>query len=329
MDLVSIVLAVRNEEKIISNCLKSLLKQRLNEGVELELLVIDGMSDDKTAEIVKLLEGEFPNKVRYILNTQKITPVAFNLGIQNAKGNYIGIFGSHNAYADDYIQTCLSEMKRVGADGCSGTVNSIFMQDNWETELCKSLLSSPIGVTSGSFRNKGEGFADTIPYGIFKKSVFDKVGLYNEGLIRNQDNDMNHRIIKAGFKLYITSKTSTDYFPKQQLKPLLQYAFHSGFWHAKTLLLGSFSLKPMHFIPFFFVLYQLVSVAILCFAIFSKTWSLAIVSLFPILLYFFLVIYFNQKNTFKFKENYTRFLLAVYRFHTSYGWGTLMGFFKK
>lgn len=325
---VSVVLAVRNEERIIENCLNSLLSQRVHPNVEIELLVIDGNSDDRTAEIVQRVSESKP-EVKYLFNERRITPVAFNIGLKNASGNFIAIFGAHNEYDDDYIQVCLNEIEAQKVDGCSGMVIPKSVDDDAESELCISIMSSPIGVSGGSFRTRGAGLAESIPYGVFKKEVFTKVGLYDERLIRNQDNDMNARINKAGFRLYITDKTKSYYHPKSKLKPLLNYAELTGKWNAKSFRLGSYTLRLMHFIPFFFVMYLLWAL-LLGVVFLSLSWSKAFALLsIPLILYVSLLSYYSLSTEFKYKVNKLRFIGAVFLFHWRYGWGTLKGFVTK
>ena len=321
---VSVVLAVRNEERIIENCLNSLLSQRVDSNVEIELLVIDGNSDDRTADIVRRVSESKP-EVKYLFNEKRITPVAFNIGLKNASGNFIAIFGAHNEYDDDYIQVCLNEIEAQKVDGCSGMVIPKSVNDDAESELCISIMSSPIGVSGGSFRTRGAGLAKSIPYGVFKTEVFTRVGLYDERLIRNQDNDMNARINKAGFKLYISDKTKSYYHPKSKLKPLLNYAELTGKWNAKSIRLGSYTLRPMHFVPFFFVIYSLCAL-LLGVVLLSLSWSktFALLSI-PLILYVSLLSYYALGTEFKYKVNKLRFIGAVFLFHWRYGWGTLKG----
>jgi len=326
---VSVVLAVRNEERIIENCLNSLMSQRVDSNVEIELLVIDGNSDDRTADIVRRVSESKP-EVKYLFNEKRITPVAFNIGLKNASGNFIAIFGAHSEYDDDYIQVCLNEIEAQRVDGCSGMVIPKSVDDDAESELCISIMSSPIGVSGGSFRTRGAGLAESIPYGVFKKEVFTKVGLYDERLIRNQDNDMNARINKAGFKLYISDKTKSYYHPKSKLKPLLNYAELTGKWNAKSIRLGSYTLRLMHFIPFLFVMYLLLA-ALIGVALLSLIGSKALLALLfiPLVFYVLLLIYFALRTRFKYRMNKLRFIGAVFLFHWRYGWGTLKGFVTK
>lgn len=325
-DKVSVILAVYNEEDIIEDTIKSLLRQKADE-FEVEILVVDGRSDDKTPQIVdKLIEGN--DAVKYILNEARITPVAFNLGIKSASGNYIAILGAHSEYADDYLQVCYDEVKRTGAVGCSGKVVPKVSDLNPESELCLAILSSPIGVSKGSFRTREAGFVESIPYGVFKKEAFDRVGLYNEKLIRNQDNDMNSRILEAGFRLYLTDKTYCHYFPKKDLKALNKYAFKTGLWNAKTLRIGSYTMRPMHYVPFLFLVYNILAIVFVAIGFILKVNWLVWLAAGPLILYFIIAFYYSWRSNFRFKENFFRFPFAVYRFHLNYGTGTLKGFLK-
>ncbi len=327
-DKVSIVLAVYNEQAIIWEAIQSLLQQKSN-GFEVEILVVDGNSDDGTKDLLKEIEAQSAGRVKYLFNQARITPVAFNLGIKAASGNYIAIFGAHAEYANDYLEVCLDEMQRTGAAGCSGVVIPKMKEMNRESELCLRILSSPIGVSGRSFRTRESGFAESIPYGVFRKDVFEKVGFYNERLIRNQDNDMNYRINKAGYQLYITGKTHAYYYPKSDLRELKRYAFKSGFWNAKSLKLGSYTLRFLHFVPFFFLLFNILLLGMLILTLVADDFYLLIPLLAIYIFYWALVFIESRKQKFEFGINRWAFPWAVYVFHLNYGLGTLKGFFSK
>src|SRR3977135_1353059 len=118
--LISAVVAVRNEERHIEAVLTSLLKQETSDW-ELEIIIVDGDSSDRTQEIVRRIASE-DSRVKLAINKQRKTPYAFNLGIQQARGIYISIHGAHTTYAQDYIATCLEELRIHDAAGCSGRV---------------------------------------------------------------------------------------------------------------------------------------------------------------------------------------------------------------
>ncbi len=332
--LVSVILAVYNEQAVIRQTIESLMQQETTH-IEIELLIIDGGSKDKTREIVSDMINKNNSEdiaIRLLDNPKRTAPAAFNTGIREAKGAYVAILGAHCHYTPSYLQVCYSELNSHNAAGCSGLVFPMGNIENWEQELCTVMLASSFAVSGNSFRTKQAGFADTIPYAVFKKSVFDTVGFYDEKLVRNQDNDMNQRIRVAGFKLYLTDQASCKYYGKNKLPELYKYAGLIGLWNAKTLFYKRGAMNLRHFIPFMFLmaitLFILVTIAAFVFQqkiLWYITAGLFCVTLLP---YMLLGIYFMFKEKFNYVKARFYFPFAVLGFHLSYGFGTLKGFFQ-
>ena len=269
--LVSAVMAVRNEERHIETALKSLLQQR-TPSWELEIIVVDGDSSDGTQEIVKrIASGD--SRIKLEINKQRKTPYAFNLGIERAQGEYICILGAHTTYAQDYIATCLEELKAHAAAGCSGRLITRPAGDGCQARLVAWALAHPFGTSGRSMRTRGAGFADTIPYPIFLKSTLLEVGGYDTRLHRNQDNDLSQRLRARGYKLYITDRTSCEYFVNPDLLSLVRYAFKNGFWNIVSLKVNPASMSIRHFVPGAFVATLLFSLLLLLFSVGAATSS--------------------------------------------------------
>lgn len=249
--LVSAVVAVRNEERHIEAVLTSLLKQETSDW-ELEIIIVDGDSSDRTQEIVRRFASE-DSRVRLAINRQRKTPYAFNLGIQEARGTYICILGAHTTYAQDYVATCLDELRIHAAAGCSGRLLTRPGGDALQARLVAWALGHPFGTSARSMRTRGAGFADTIPYPLFLKSTLLEVGGYDTQLHRNQDNDLSQRLRARGYKLYLTDKTSCEYFVSPDLMSLASYAFKNGFWNVISYKLNPLSMSIRHFVPGAFV----------------------------------------------------------------------------
>ncbi len=263
--LVSAVLAVRNEERHIEMALKSLAQQKTSDW-ELEIIVVDGDSSDGTQEIVKrIASGD--SRIKLEINKQRKTPYAFNLGIKRAQGEYICILGAHTNYAQDYIATCLEELKVHDAAGCSGRLIIRPAEDRLQARLVAWALAHPFGTSARSMRTRGTGFADTIPYPIFLKSTLLEVGGYDTQLHRNQDNDLSQRLRARGYKLYITDKTSCEYFVIPDLVSLVRYAFKNGFWNVISFRTNPLSMSMRHFVPGAFVAALLLSLLMLLFSV--------------------------------------------------------------
>lgn len=262
--LVSAVMAVRNEERHIETVLKSLLQQKTSNW-ELEIIVVDGDSSDGTQEIVKrVASGD--SRIKLEINKQRKTPYAFNLGIERARGEYVCILGAHTTYAEDYIATCLEELKVHAAAGCSGRLITRPAGEGLQARLVAWALAHPFGTSARSMRTRGAGFADTIPYPIFLKSTLLEVGGYDTQLHRNQDNDLSQRLRARGYKLYITDKTSCEYFVSPDFVSLVRYAFKNGFWNIISFKINPASMSIRHFVPGAFVAALLLSTLMLLFS---------------------------------------------------------------
>ena len=321
--LVSAIMAVRNERRHIENAIESLQRQQTS-GWEIEIIVVDGNSSDGTDDLVKRIAGR-DSRVKLVINELKKTPYAFNLGIQRARGEYICILGAHTTYAQDYIATCLEELKLHGAAGCSGRLITRPGGNGLQARLVAWTLAHPFGTSARSMRTRRPGFADTIPYPVFLKSAVLDVGAYNTQLHRNQDNDLNQRLGARGYKLYITDKTTCEYFVSPNLVSLATYAFNNGFWNIISFKMNPDSMSLRHFVPGAFVAVLLISFLMLLYSvtIHTQLWLLA-----PVLLLaaIYGVASIAVSCHIAFRERSVEALLMPITFfllHVSYGAGTL------
>ena len=250
--MISVVMPIYNEASHLREVVNSLLSQRLV-SADLEVLLIDGMSKDGSYDIAVALAKEDP-RVRVFQNVHRTTPYAFNIGLHEARGSYVAILGAHCQYAPDYLEVCLKELLRNQAVGCSGRVIPRAPVDTVQANLALWVLSHPFGVSGSSFRTQPEGFADTIPYAVFVKQALLEAGGYDERMTRNQDNDMNHKLVQAGGKLYLTYKTYCHYYTRRDLKGVIRYAQGNGAWCAVSFLTRPGSMGLRHYIPAVFAL---------------------------------------------------------------------------
>ncbi len=250
--MVSVILATYNEAGHIEQCMTSLLKQE-TPGFDLEILAIDGKSRDGTLELLRRVAARDP-RVRVLVNEKRRTPFAFNLGLREARGEYVCIFGAHTIYTKDYIAACLAELKAQGAVGCGGRVVTRPANPSRQARLVAWALSHPFGSSRKSFRTQPEGFVDTVNYPVMRKQALLEAGGYSEKLARNQDNDLNQKLRARGHQLYCTWKTRCTYHPNSTLRDLFRYARGNGFWNVVSLEHNAESMGARHFIPFLFLL---------------------------------------------------------------------------
>jgi succinoglycan biosynthesis protein ExoA len=248
---VSVVLATFNETHHVQKCMDSLLAQETS-GFDQEILAVDGGSTDGTREYLERVAGKDP-RVRVLLNEKRRAPFAFNIGLREAKGDFVCIFGSHTIYKKDYIAVCLNELIANGAGGCGGRVITEPSSDNLQARLVAYGMAHPFGSSRKSFRTRGEGFAGTVNYMVIRRDAMLKVGGYSEALLRNQDNDFNQKLCANGHRLYCTWKTQCIYHPKETVGDLFRYGYCNGYWNLISFKVNSASMGLYHFVPFFFV----------------------------------------------------------------------------
>ena len=245
--LISVIVPIRNEREHIAAAIASLRAQR-REGFELELLLVDGDSDDGTTDIVAAIATEEP-EVRLLHNPQRRTPFAMNIGLHAARGELVAILGAHAEYDPDYLATCLRELEARQVTGVSGRVVAVPLGPRPADRLNCWTISHRFGSSGRSFRTLPEGEVDTLPYPLFRKPPLLELGGYDEHLLRNQDNDMNQRLRDAGHRLYLTHATSARYRFRPGLRGLLRYADTGGRWNAVSLRRSPRSMKPHHLAP--------------------------------------------------------------------------------
>ncbi|MGN6617750.1 MAG: glycosyltransferase family 2 protein [Ilyomonas sp.] len=328
--LVSVIIPVYNEINYIESMVNSVLNQD-QKNYFLELLVVDGGSTDGTREKIIQLQQKHPH-IQFLNNEKRIAPSAFNKGIEYANGDYIAILGAHSNYDSNYLDTCLAELNKNNCIACSGKVEVAKDDKDLQSVLIHCMLTSKFGVSSGSYRTAKEGVGEQCPYPVFKRSVFNEVGLYNETLIRNQDNDMNYRIRKKGYKLYYTHRVNAYYYPKQKIKDLLNYAIRTGEANATSLKINPESMSARHLIPFLFCSFVIASLLTIFASLlfFTSFTQIVVVSSSAILLLHLLIGFTEAIRSLSKTKQLIILVLPFlfFFFHFCYGWGTLKGLIK-
>lgn len=254
--MVSVILATYNEEKSIENCLASILEQETRNvfagEFDLEVLVVDGMSTDRTRALLDRYAAGDP-RLRVLNNPRRRAPFAFNIGLRAAHGDYVCILGAHSVYRCDYIAVCLDELAAHNAAACGGRVCTVPANSSLSARLCAWAMSHPFGSSGKSFRTQREGPVDTINYAVFRRDLVLDAGGYDEKLLRNQDNDLNQKLRALGYDLWCTWKTDCSYCPQATVRGLLRYGYGNGFWNALSLARNRSAMGIRHFVPFLFV----------------------------------------------------------------------------
>ena len=313
-ETVSVILPVRNEKKYISACLDSILNQDYPMD-KLEIAVVDGMSEDGTRNILNDYAKRYAN-MKIIDNPDKIAPTAFNLGIKNATGDVMAIVSAHSELSKDYISSCIRYLKKTNAENVGGPMRAV--GHDYISNAIAFAYNSPFGLGGGKFHDENfEGYVDTVYPGCWPKQVFEKVGLFDEMLVRNQDIAFNSRIRSCGGKIFLTPMIKSQYYCRSNLKDLWVQSFRTGLWNIKTVKIVPGSLSIRHFVPLIFVLSLLTAWLIL------PLWFLIISC------YLLCTIYFALKTAAKHGLRFLLIMPIVFiAIHVSYGIGLLVGIFN-
>jgi glycosyltransferase involved in cell wall biosynthesis len=230
---VSIIMPIRNEADFIERAITS-ISENDYPAEKMEILVVDGISNDGTREIVRKL-SQADNRIRMLDNPKRIVPTAMNIGLKVARGDFFIRIDGHAEIPKDFIAKsirCLREHPDAWIAG--GHINTV--ADNYTGRVIASAMRSPFGVGNSRFRlGDYEGWVDTLAFGTHRKWVVDKVGCFDEELVRNQDDEFNLRIILAGGKIWMSKAIQSTYFSRASLRRLWRQYFQYGFWRIRTL----------------------------------------------------------------------------------------------
>ncbi|MEZ5401911.1 MAG: glycosyltransferase family 2 protein [Bryobacteraceae bacterium] len=252
---VTVVIPCRNEKKYIEPLLESLLAQDLT-GIECEVLISEGMSDDGTREAIAKFVPRFRGgpyrELRVVDNPEKIVAPGLNRAIRQAWGEYIIRLDAHSRYAPDYLRQSVEALEATGAWNTGGP--TITEAKGYTQEAIALAFHSPFGSGGARFHDTAyEGWVDTVMFGCWRKDKLIELGLFDEELVRNQDDELNLRIQRAGGKIFQTPKIRFWYSPRSTLKGLWKQYYQYGYWKVRVLRKHHIPASWRHLVPGSFV----------------------------------------------------------------------------
>ena len=320
--MLSVIVPIYQEEKYISKCIDSMLSQDYPKD-DLEIILVDGMSKDRTREIVAAYTAKYPF-IRMIDNPERIAPCAMNCGIKEAKGDVIMRLDAHATYEKNYFSSLAYGLKKYHADNIGSVCRTDVLNKTPKTLAIKEVLSNRFGVGNSTFRTGIDGVqeVETVPFGCWKREVFEKYGYYDTRLVRNQDIELNKRIIRGGGKIVIIPDTFCTYLARENYKALAKNNFGNGKWNILTVYFTKEirSLSVRHFVPLIFVLSLIIPTLVGLF------WRPALfISLLSLFSYLLVLGTISAKLAIKKGLNFFYLLASFIVLHVSYGWGSFVG----
>lgn len=323
--LISIIVPVRNEKDFISNLINSILEQDYSKEL-LEVFLIDGLSTDGTSELIQNYTQKY-KFIKLLTNQHKTVPFALNLGIKQAKGDIIIRLDAHAEYPANYISTLVYYLQKLNADNVGGVWETIPSNNSLKAKSIAMALSSSFGVGNATYRLNSSNDeyleVDTVPFGCYKREIFERIGYFDEQLTRNQDNEFNERLKKAGGKIFLIPSLKIKYYARENYSKLYKMFYQYGYFGPLVDIKLGRPTRLRRYIPTIFVL-----------ALFFLPFGGLIFMPLLYLWIFVIVIYTISSLLFATFKCFTRNSLklipyvmwAYFVSHVSYGLGYIKGF---
>jgi len=228
--LISIIIPCFNEEMYIEKVIQSILSQTYPQ-TKIEVIIVDGMSIDNTRMIISTYLSKHKN-ILLLDNPDQVVPFALNKAIKQATGEVIIRMDAHSDYPNDYVEKLVYWLFKLDADNVGGVWETLPANNTLESKAIALATSHPFGIGNAQYRisdKKSPYKVDTVPFGCYKKKVFNQIGLFDEELIRNQDDEFNGRLIQNGGTIYLIPDLKIKYFARDNFKKMYkmfyQYAY--------------------------------------------------------------------------------------------------------
>ena len=320
--LVSSIIPCFNEEKYIGTILTNIVSQ--DYPLEcLEVIVVDGMSTDGTRSVVQSFEKQH-RFIHLADNERRFVPFALNIGIDKSGGEVIMIMGSHSVYPLNYVSVLVKALFELDADNVGGVCDTQPPTATLRAKAIAEVISSPFGVGNSYFRigAKERMKVDTVTFGCYRRSVFERIGKFDEDLLRNQDDEFNSRLIRNGGSIYLIPEVRLVYYSREKIGSLLKMFYQYGLFKPLVSLKNGKPATIRQLVPFVFLLFILGGLPL---ALMNPVLGLGYVGVTG--LYFLLDLLFSFRIC-RTQRSPALFLILPWLFfalHLSYGTGYLAG----
>ena len=319
------IIPCRNEEKTIHFVLDAIHGQTYPREL-LQVVIADGFSEDRTREKIADFKTSHPDlDVLVVDNPQRIIPAGLNAAIRASGGSILVRMDAHSIPNPDYVALCVDALERNVAQNVGGVWDIQPGTDTWIARSIAAAAGNPLAVGDAQYRfTDKEAYVDTVPYGSYKRDLFDHIGLFDETLLANEDYELNTRIIQNGGKIWLDPKIRCTYYARSNLRALSKQYHGYGFWKLQMLKRYPETLRWRQALPPIFLLGLLVTFLVGIF------WKPAMVLFAAVLGLYFLILLAVGINIAIKKRDILMMIgipLAILTMHFSWGAGFLAGAF--
>lgn len=315
--LVTVIIPARNEERYIGECLDSVLAQTYT---NLDVVVIDGASTDRTVEVAQRYIDR-DKRVRVVSNPAAITPVSLNVGLREARADWLVRIDAHATVPPEYVEKTVAHLTTGKWGGVGGRKDGIGRTP--AGRAISAAMASPFGVGGSTYHHGTEvQTVEHIPFGAYPVALARSLGGWDERLRVNQDFEFDWRIREAGHELLFDPSLRIDWLCRQNERDLLKQYVRYGRGKAKVAFMHPRSLSLRHLVPPAFVVWLAAAVVLLPFR--------PILALLAIAPYVAFVLVGSVVTARKVKPSEALHLPLIFMIlHLGWGYGFLRGVFDK
>lgn len=233
---VSVIIPCRNEEKTIHLVLDAIHAQTYPRELQ-QVVIADGFSEDRTREQIESFKTSHPDlDVMVVNNPKRIIPAGLNAAILASSGDLIVRMDAHSIPNPDYVALCVDALERNVAQNVGGVWDIQPGSNSWIARSIAAAAGNPLAVGDARYRFTDKAaYVDTVPYGSYKRELFNQIGLFDETLLANEDYELNTRIIQSGGKIWLDPKIRCVYFARSSLRALSKQYYGYGYWKFQML----------------------------------------------------------------------------------------------
>jgi len=322
---ITAVIPCVNEELHIKRCLNSILRSAYPVW-KIRILVVDGMSTDRTVQIIEEIQHNTKIKLKVFYNHKRSLASAWNIGIKNAKGKYLFAMNAHASIKKNFFTKIVRCLEETGVACCGACLTTVPQCDDYFGKIIGMILSSKVGVGNSKFRTgiKQKEFVDSVHMAGYRIKLIKHMR-FNERLLRSQDIEFNTRLRKSGQKILLLPDKLIKYYTRSDIRKFPKDMFINGFWVTQPIYSGCFIAKPRHLVPLIFV-GALISSGLV--GIFSEIALGVFLGILVIYAAFVLnALWCNEKRSGMWRLTVQALLIFV--LHICYGTGSLFGLLPK
>ena len=328
MAIIDIIVGVKNEEEHIERCISSLLNQTVK---NINILVVDGLSEDRTRDIVyELMDKD--NRIKLLMNKNETISTGRNIGFNASKADYVAYLDGHAYVSENWLEILYSSFKELEGKYHLGGIGSTYASPENDSTFGKTVaycVQTFFGGLGTSFTREIEIHeVETVAFALYQRSILVKEGIiYDEKMTHCEDTDFNHQLINKGYVLLKHPEALVYQYRRKNMGQFFMQMFKYGEGRYKLVNKYRDTLRYYHLIPVIIIFYLLFAVISILIFLFNQISLYYLILIFlPVFLYLIIDILFTVVIIVRHRSLKNASALLIFpAIHVGYGIGFLKG----